>query len=173
VPLGSTELGGEEGVDQILGNSRSYGSATHTDDVHVIVFNALSCRKVVVDQRGPHAMDFVGTDGCADAAAADGNAAVHFSSSNGLREGNDEIGIIISCVEMVRAEVNYLVSGFAQMSHEFLFQSKTTVIRSDSNAHPKIPFCTQLPVVLQRRYRREPDFVRAAPDRQGLIRRRA
>jgi len=78
MPLGLTELGGQERLDEIPGHRRSHGSSTHAKDVHVIVLDALLGREMVVDQTGADTLDLVGAHRRADAAAADREAAIHF-----------------------------------------------------------------------------------------------
>jgi hypothetical protein len=46
---GLTELGCEEGLNEIPSHGWSYGPAAHTKDIHVIVLDTLPCRKVVVN----------------------------------------------------------------------------------------------------------------------------
>ncbi len=49
VSLGLAKVGGEERLDEVPGDGWSHGPAAHTKDVHVIVFDTLSGREVVVD----------------------------------------------------------------------------------------------------------------------------
>ncbi len=44
-----TKLGSEKRLDEIPCDGWSYGPATHTKNIHVIVLYALSCRKMVVN----------------------------------------------------------------------------------------------------------------------------
>ena len=55
MPLGATELGCQEGLHQVPGYCRSYGTATHADDVHMIVLDPLPGGEVVVNQAGADA----------------------------------------------------------------------------------------------------------------------
>jgi hypothetical protein len=41
VPLSLTELGCQKRIDEIFGDSRSYGSSAHADDIHVVVLHPL------------------------------------------------------------------------------------------------------------------------------------
>src|SRR3989442_4295715 len=59
---GLAELGGQECLHEIPGHARPHGAATHADDVHVIVLDALPRRKVVMDQRGTDTRHLVGAD---------------------------------------------------------------------------------------------------------------
>jgi hypothetical protein len=49
MPLRLAELGCEKSLDKIQGDGCSYGPATHTKNVHVIVFDTLPGRKMVVN----------------------------------------------------------------------------------------------------------------------------
>jgi hypothetical protein len=44
-----TKVGGEKRLDQIPGDGWSYGPAAHAKNIHVIVFDTLACRKMVVN----------------------------------------------------------------------------------------------------------------------------
>ena len=78
MPLGLTELGGQERLHEIPGHRRSNGSSTHTKNVHVIVLDALLGREMVVDQTGADTLDLVGAHRRPDAAAADREASIRF-----------------------------------------------------------------------------------------------
>ena len=62
MPLGLTEFGRQESLDEIPGYGRSHGPAAHTDNVHVVVLYTLPGGEVVVDQSGPDARNLVGTN---------------------------------------------------------------------------------------------------------------
>ena len=40
VPFGLAKLSCQEGIDEILGHSRSHGSATHTEDIHTATIDS-------------------------------------------------------------------------------------------------------------------------------------
>jgi len=61
MPLDLTVLGGEEGLDEVPCHRRSHRPTTHADNVHVIVLDPLTGREVIMDQRGAHAGNLVGT----------------------------------------------------------------------------------------------------------------
>jgi hypothetical protein len=46
---GLTKLSLEKRLNEIPGDGWSYGPATHTKNVHVIVLDTLPCRKMVVN----------------------------------------------------------------------------------------------------------------------------
>jgi len=74
---GVAERGAEKRLREIPRHARPDGSATETDDVHVIVLDPLARGKVIVDQPGPDTRKLVGADRGAHTTAADGHAAVY------------------------------------------------------------------------------------------------
>jgi hypothetical protein len=62
MPRRLAELCREERLDEVPRNGGSFGSAAKAEDVHVIVFDPLLGREVIVDQRGADARDLVRTD---------------------------------------------------------------------------------------------------------------
>src|SRR5215831_12885046 len=71
VSFGLTVLSRQKRLYKVPSHSRSYRPAAHTQDVHVIVLDALLGREVVMDQCGTDAVNLVGTHRRADVAAAD------------------------------------------------------------------------------------------------------
>ena len=59
-----------------------------------------------MNESSPHAGNLVGSDGCADATAAQGQAAVDLSLCHGMGQGNDEIGIVVAGIELEGTEIN-------------------------------------------------------------------
>jgi hypothetical protein len=64
----------QEGLDKIPRRFRSYDAAPEANHVHVVILNTLLRRKVVEDQAGSHAWDFVSAYGCTHAASANGDS---------------------------------------------------------------------------------------------------
>ena len=62
MPIGLTELGAEERLDEIPGDGGPDRPSAHAEDVEVIVLDALLRGEVVVDERGADAGDLVGAD---------------------------------------------------------------------------------------------------------------
>ncbi len=95
MPVGLTELGAEERLDEIPGDGGPDRPSAHAEDVEVIVLDALLRGEVVVDERRADARDLVGADRRADTAAADRHAALDLSRNHGLGERHDEVGIVV------------------------------------------------------------------------------
>src|ERR1044071_10087226 len=142
VSFGLTEVCGEKRFDQIPGDGRSHGPAAHTKNIHVIIFDTLPRRKMVFDQRGVCALDLVGTDGGADTASTNCNAAVHHPCHDRPGQWNDEVGVIIVRRQLVGAKIDYLVTHRTKLCGQFLLQLKPAVIGGDSNAHIVSPSCS-------------------------------
>src|SRR5258708_31698252 len=81
MPLSLTEPGRQKCLDEIPCYGRSHGPAAHTNDVHVVVLDALPGREVVVDQGGADTRNFVGAHGGPDAAAANRDAPLHLPAA--------------------------------------------------------------------------------------------
>src|SRR5271165_5041136 len=108
--FGLTELGGEEGLNKVPRHRRSHGPATQAEDVHVIVLHPLAGREMVMDQRGAHAGDLIGTHRCADAAAADCDATLDLPCRHSPGERDDKVRIVVIRVQTDRTEIDNLMS---------------------------------------------------------------
>lgn len=84
--------------------------------------------------------NFVRTDRCAHAAAADGHAALHAARSNGLCERNDEIRIVIGGVQAVSSKIDDIMPRRAKVRDEFLLQAKSAVIGGNAYTHGPLLF---------------------------------
>jgi len=69
--------------------------AAETNHVQIIVLDALVRRKVFVDQTGADTRDFVGCHTCSDSASTNSYTTIHFPGSDGPRQRNDKIRIVI------------------------------------------------------------------------------
>jgi hypothetical protein len=96
MPRGLAVFGREKGLHQVPSDGRADRPATHAKDIHVIILNTLAGRKVVMNQRGASAGNFVRAHRCADAAAANGDAPFYLASHDGVRQWNNKVGVIIA-----------------------------------------------------------------------------
>ena len=124
MPIGLAELGAEKRLDGIPGHRGPDRPSAHTEDVEVIVLDALLRREMIVDERRTNARDLVGTHRRAHAATANRHAAFDLSRNDGLRKRHDEVGIVVGRIQRVRAEIHDLVAGVAQMRDESLHSFK-------------------------------------------------
>jgi hypothetical protein len=92
----------EEAQERFDVPSWSRGSAVHANNVHVIVldpwFGGRESMRLGSTDRGPHA------------AAADGHTALHAARSNGLRERDDEIRVVIGGIQVVSSKIDHIMS---------------------------------------------------------------
>jgi hypothetical protein len=121
VPGGLAVLGRKKSLDKIPRDRRADGPAAHTKDIHVIIFHTLLCRKVVMNQRGAGAWNFIGANSRADAAATNGDAAFHLTTDYGLGQRNDEVGVVVVGTQLVSAEIHDFVACSTELSDYFLF----------------------------------------------------
>src|ERR1700690_3955921 len=96
---------------------------------------------MVFDQAGAHALDFVGADRCADAAAADCHAAFHLARHHCFGKRDNEVRIIIVRSQLVGAEINDLMPGGAELGDQRLLKTNPAVIRGNSDTH-NFSFCS-------------------------------
>jgi hypothetical protein len=80
-------------------------------------------------------LDFVCAHRRADAAATNRHSAVYFLSSYRFREGDDIVGIVIALIQSVSAEIDDLMSRFAELLNQLFFQINSTVIGGYPNSH--------------------------------------
>src|SRR5688572_11111203 len=109
VSLVLAERGSQKRLDEVPGHGRSHRPAAHANNVHVIVLDPLPGREVVVNDGGANARDLVGTDRCADAAAADRHAALYLSRHHGPSQRDDEVRIVVARVQAMRSEIDDLM----------------------------------------------------------------
>src|SRR5262245_4249364 len=122
-------------LNEIPRDGGSNGAAADADDVHVIVFDPLSRGKVVMNQSGTSARNFVGADRSPDAAAANGDSAFHGARRNRLGERDDEVRIVVVGTQLVRSEIDDIVSRGAQTRGQVLLQLESSVVGRDSHVH--------------------------------------
>jgi hypothetical protein len=60
--LSLTILGCQKSLDQLPRSCRTYNTTTQTNNVHVVIFNSLSCGEMVQDQGGSRTMNLVSSD---------------------------------------------------------------------------------------------------------------
>ena len=135
VPILPAENRLGESSNQIPCHLGPHRPSAHAQDVHVVVLNALTRGKVVVDQASPHAAHLVRAHRGPDPAAADRDPALQFLGSNGPCKRKNKIGIIIAWLKRMRAEINNLMTCLAQPPDEFLFQSESPMVRGQSDFH--------------------------------------
>ena len=112
--LRSGEFCGEKGLQQFPGKSVADHKAAKTDQVQIVVLDALVRRKVFVNQAGPNPRHLVRADRCPNPAATDAHAAFHRPGGDRPRQRHDKIRVVIVLLRPAVAEVNHFIAGFAQ-----------------------------------------------------------
>src|SRR5580704_2065354 len=135
MPLGLTVLGRKKGLYKVPSDGRSHRSSTHADNVHVVVLDTLFGREMVMHQTRASAHNFVGTDRGADAATADGNAALDIARHYSSGKRDNKVRIVVARVQAVRTEIDHFVPRPPKLRNKFLFQTKSPVVRGDPNPH--------------------------------------
>ena len=140
VPFDLAVIGGKKCLHQIPGQCGANDATAETQDVHVVVLDTLPCGKMIFDQAGAYAFDFISTYCRAHSAAANGNASFHLARGDGPRQRCDEIGEIILGHQEMCAKIHDLVTSLFEAGQYIMLQSKTAVISCNSNAHTFVLF---------------------------------
>jgi hypothetical protein len=98
VAWSAAEVSGEKCTDQFPGQRWSDYFPPQTENIHVVVFDALVGGEYIVDKPCAHTGNFVRSDGRTHAAAAERDSALYLSSSYSSRQWDDEFGIVIGGV---------------------------------------------------------------------------
>src|SRR5215831_5246924 len=129
------ELRGEKRLDEVPGYFRANRASAHTDDLHIIVLDALLGREMIVDETGVNAFNLVGAHRRADAAAADRDAAIDVTSEHRSCERYDVVRIVVARVQAMGTEINHLIPCRADLANQFFLQAISAVIRGNSYTH--------------------------------------
>jgi len=131
----TAEPGRQKRLQEVPRHGGPDGAAAHAEDIHIVIFNSLAGREVIMDQPRANPGDLVGAHGSADPAAADGHAPVDLPFGHGTRQRNDRVRVIVGGVELMSAEIDDLMAGLAQLENQVFFQLKSAVIRRDADTH--------------------------------------
>src|SRR5262249_34546967 len=107
------EFRGQERLNKIPRDGGPDGAAPDADDVHVVVFDALSRGKVIMNQSGTSARNFVGADRGPDAAGDKGAPPAPGARRGRLGGREDEVRIGGVGAQLGRPENNDIMSGGA------------------------------------------------------------
>ncbi len=105
------------------------------------MLDALCGGVCVMAYGGACAGDLVGGDRGSDAAAAEDDASVCLPAADGPGDGGGEIGIVVIGIELVCAEVDYLVSEALDHLDDVIFEGQAGVVCADGDFH----FCHYCP----------------------------
>ena len=106
-----------------------------TNQVEVVVLDALVRGKGFMDQAGADPWDLVRGDADSDSAPANGDTAIHPAICNGPGQGDREVRIVIIRLQAVVAKIDDMMAGLAQEYGQLLLQLEAPMIRRDADGH--------------------------------------
>src|SRR4030043_356328 len=109
--------------------------AAQTHTVHVVALYPLMSGERIRDQRRPHAGHLVGRNASPHPAAADGQAPGDLTPRHRPGQGRHKIRVVISCIQLMGAEVRHLMTGGLEGRSQLHFQLKPAMVCSYANAH--------------------------------------
>ena len=124
VSLGRAECRREKRLNEVPCDSCADGSAAYTEDIHVIVLDALPGREVVVDQSRADSAHLVCAYGSAHATAADRHSTLDFRCCEGASQRKNIVRIVIALIEGVCAEIDNLMSCSPKPRDQLSFKLK-------------------------------------------------
>jgi hypothetical protein len=95
------------------------------------------CGVSVTAEGSSYSVNLIGSDGSANATAADQDSDIYLGTLNRLSNCARVIRIVILDGTNVRAKVDYLVTSFAKLCDHPLVERVTCVISTDCNSHLK------------------------------------
>src|SRR5258708_6672815 len=88
----------KESDNQFLGHLNSRYAAAETQQIHIVIFHALMSGVILVNKCSPDPGNFVGRNGGADAASANGNSALYLSRCHRPCQGYDKIWVVVTLI---------------------------------------------------------------------------
>src|SRR5271157_4907207 len=135
VSLGAAEGRRNEGLSVIPGDLDTHDSSAQAEDVHVVVFDPLADRIMVVAQTGLDPFYLVGGHGSPDAAAADDDPTVDLAARHDAGERDDVVGVVVVRIELRGTEVPHHVARLAQPCNRPLLHIESTMVGGKCDLH--------------------------------------
>ena len=132
--LRADEPRGEKCLHQFPGEGMTDHEAAKTDQVQIVVLDALMRRKVFVNQAGPNPRHFVRADRCTNPAATNAHTAFHRPGGNRAGQRHDEIRIVIVLFRRAVAEINHFITGCARFNGQIFLQLVAAVAGGNADA---------------------------------------
>src|SRR5207237_7345309 len=120
---------------EVGGEARSDHLRSETENVHIVVLDALARRIGVMAHRGADAGDLAGGDRRADARAADEDAARRAPGEDRLPELASLVGIVDADCVGVGAEVHDLITGDDERRQDRVTKMDSSVVEGDGDVH--------------------------------------
>ena len=128
--LGGDEVGGEEGVGDVVGGFDADDASSEDEDVHFVVLDALMSRVMVVAHAGADAGNLVGGNADADTRTADEDAAGGYPVIDGVAYGLGSVGVVGGGGGM-DAEVDDLMALGGEVGADIFFEEEAGVVGAD------------------------------------------
>jgi hypothetical protein len=128
VAFRAAEASLEKCLNQLPGQCRPDHLPAERKDIHVVVLNALVSGEDIMDEPSAYASYFIGADGCAYAAAAEHDSAIHCALGYGPGKWNHIIRVIVSGARLVRTKVYDFMGSSAEQIGDLLFQSEPSMV---------------------------------------------
>jgi hypothetical protein len=135
VPCFLRKLGGNKGLHNFACDFLPDDTCSETEHIHVVVFNALVGRVMIVTQPSANAREFVGRDAHPHAAAADDNGTLDVTAAHCVTSQLCKVWIVVFLSRVMGSQVNDLVTGTVQIVHDDLLQPISCVICCNGNLH--------------------------------------
>lgn len=136
------KAGGQEQVDQLLGDGGADDLRAQRDNLHVVVLDALVGGVQIVADRGTDAAHLVAGDGGAHARAAEHDAALGFAREDGGRDLARHVGEVHGS-GVVGAAVDQGMALTAQRVQQLNFERIAGVVGADGKNHGELPPLTE------------------------------
>ena len=120
VARSAVELSGQKGLDQFPCECCPNHFSSQTEDIHIVIFDALMSGENIMDEPGTHSRNFIRGDGRTHTAATQRYPTSNLLGSDGSGHGDDEIRVVISGVELMCAEVHNLVARAMELLRHLL-----------------------------------------------------
>ncbi len=132
MPFSATESRGQECLNQFPGERVTDDKPPKTDYVQIVVFDALVCRKVVVNQAGSNSCYFISRDGGPRTTSTDGHASLLVSAGNCTGQRHNKIRIIIVRLRLAISEIAHLMAAFPQHASQIFLQLVSSMVGGDT-----------------------------------------
>lgn len=109
----TAEMRVEKYLHQLPRHRMADHKAAETDEVEIIILDALMRGKALMDQARSDANYFVSGDGGAHPTSANGYAALHFSAGHGASQSDNKVGIVVVRFRLAVTEVYHLIASRA------------------------------------------------------------
>jgi len=118
VPLSSAEFASEKSLNEIPSHGRANSPTAHADHVHIVIFNPLLGRVMIVNESRAHAKHLIRASRGTHAAAADWRTS---PVATARASGKIMSGIIICGIKLVGSKIDDLMTCRLQLIKQFFF----------------------------------------------------